>query len=933
MAVRREKVLLEVESDLAPTMIRDAAAAKLLAKELRGLSGQAVSTSRATRDMSTDNDNLSRSATKAESTINQLTGRLRLLADVAAILGPALIPVGAVAIPAVAGLANELGVAALAGGTAILAFQGVGDALTAWNNAVLKPTAANLKTARIALEQLSPAARQMVATLQDLRPVLQGLRDTAAKGLFPGVTDALDALQDRLPDVERILHRVSSTLGDLLRDGGESLASARWDDFFHFLATDATQTLSSLGHVVGDLTHGMAELWMAFDPLNDDFSGWLEDVASGFDSWATGLSQTKGFTEFIDYVRTNGPQVADTFGALGNALLQIVEASAPLGGPVLKALESIARVVATIADSDLGTPIMGAVTAMALLSRATKVYEGLVATTWGAKARGNISGMVAGLTTVTSAQDRARMSAQQLAATQAQANGAVRAGIGTMGRGAAAIGLVATAMTDLDDKAGVANTAMLGFTGAMIKGVKGGAYGAAAGAILDIAKAFSVSSDEVENSIRVMDAAAGAGGGGLPAQIEATEAAIARMQAIMDDAQGLNIGIAKLWSNSDAADAADKVKILEAHLDDLRSQWKIQQIEAGKTGVQYGYVGQMLSGILPNVNDVEKAAKRGAGGALNMRSAMRQLGLQVGPTDERLAELQKQLEDNRKAARDVATQFFNLGDGLDDAKVSLREWIHSLEKQAAALRDFRINAEQAAKKGLDQGLIRALEEAGPAGALRMKQLANASESEIGRANRAWESGQREINRYVDATAHVPKALATNLSVTGLPGATADIGILRAALATLHDKTIMVRVNQIGGVTSSYGGQSRDDLARPGADGMTVPGKRYPYGDKIFTHLAPTEEVISNRYGQADRWRPLLKAINANKLADGGTVMVRAARQAPVHVTTSTGPLSATAALTDDQFARLEAAVERGAARGAAKAGTAASQALSEARWT
>lgn len=56
-----------------------------------------------------------------------------------------------------------------------------------------------------------------------------------------------------------------------------------------------------------------------------------------------------------------------------------------------------------------------------------------------------------------------------------------------------------------------------------------------------------------------------------------------------------------------------------------------------------------------------------------------------------------------------------------------------------------------------------------------------------------------------------------------------------------------------------------------ASGGTVPDDGGGYRDYLPAVLAPREEVISNRYGQADRWRPLLKAINANRLADGGTV--------------------------------------------------------------
>jgi hypothetical protein len=57
---------------------------------------------------------------------------------------------------------------------------------------------------------------------------------------------------------------------------------------------------------------------------------------------------------------------------------------------------------------------------------------------------------------------------------------------------------------------------------------------------------------------------------------------------------------------------------------------------------------------------------------------------------------------------------------------------------------------------------------------------------------------------------------------------------------------------------------------PQADGGTVPKTGLGYADRHPYLLADGEEVVSNRHGQADRHRGLLKAINANRLADGGT---------------------------------------------------------------
>jgi TP901 family phage tail tape measure protein len=112
----------------------------------------------------------------------------------------------------------------------------------------------------------------------------------------------------------------------------------------------------------------------------------------------------------------------------------------------------------------------------------------------------------------------------------------------------------------------------------------------------------------------------------------------------------------------------------------------------------------------------------------------------------------------RDAARETANTFVGLGNSLDDSSVSLDEWLRDLEKQAAALRDFRVNAQTAAKKGLDEGLIASLQAAGPAGALRLEQLADASQREIRRANAAWRAGQAEVEAYTDAIGGVGQAV-------------------------------------------------------------------------------------------------------------------------------------------------------------------------------
>lgn len=375
MAVRRERVELELVDHFSTGMAKAAAATALTARALDDLDGSAVDVEKSLPRVSRETDTLGQSSRRASSDINQLTGRMALLARVGATVGPAFAPISAVAVAGIAGLTSQLGFASIGALSLMVASQGVGDALKAVNDAALEPTVESLDKAAEAMSKLAPQAQEFVVQFQALRPVLADLRTSAAGGWFPGLTQALNSLEDAAPRLERILFAVSSAGGDAVASGAESLAGKRWADFFQFIEDEAPDAISALSRSVGSLAHGFAELWMAFDPINDGVRDWLVDVANSFDDWATGLDQTEGFAEFVQYVSENGPKVADAAMAIANAVLQIGEAAAPLGGPVLEGLTAVADAIAVIADSPLGTPIMTAVTALSAASLATRAWS------------------------------------------------------------------------------------------------------------------------------------------------------------------------------------------------------------------------------------------------------------------------------------------------------------------------------------------------------------------------------------------------------------------------------------------------------------------------------------------------------------------------------------------------------------------------------
>lgn len=254
------------------------------------------------------------------------------------------------------------------------------------------------------------------------------------------------------------------------------------------------------------------------------------------------------------------------------------------------------------------------------------------------------------------------------------------------------------------------------------------------------------------------------------------------------------------------------------------------------------------------LNNSAKASKKTTDETGRTAQEVQNLAAQAGVAAAQITEMPDAEIEAAKAAREVGQEFFGLGEHVDNTKVSLDDWIRSMENQSEALTQFTANAITAGKKGLSEGLIKELEAAGPAGALRMKQLADGTEEEIRRANIAWRKGQNAISDYVNMV--VPtKDIKVRYLIEIPPVPKFDpFRVATGSVQTPADGGTIVR--------RAYGG--------------TVPGSQHPYGDSVLTYLAPTEEVISNRYGQADKNRAELKAANRGaKLAvvgyaSGGT---------------------------------------------------------------
>lgn len=883
IATRTERVVLELESNLTTGLARDAAAVALLKRELAGLDGSNRKASTSTRTLERDTESFARRADRSSSSIDQFSGRLGLLIDAATALGPALVPLGAVGIAGVEGLAASFGFAAAGAGTMVLALHGVSDALTKFNKASLDPTAANIKAAQLAMDKLPPSAQQFVLQLHRLGPELKDLQTAAGEDFFPGLTDGLDAVMRDSPLVQHALRGIGGELGNLAREAGRSLSSDQWRPFLRFVGDEAPGALDQMGHAAGLTAHGVAAIWMAFQPLNDQMGQGLVELAGDFDRWATSLDKTKGFEDFLDYVRENSPRVIQLLGDVGDLFVNVAQAAAPLGGPTIQALDLIVKALDLIANSPLGTPLLLLLQLNSVLRLTSRGLGAL-----GFDAKIGLGGVTAGAREGSTALKGLRADAASAGAalrgigTNIGKNaaggtplltGVNREGLANLAKGAALAGGMAFAVSGLDQKMGLTNATSLAMAGSLA-GPWGSAVGGAVGLALDWQAALQKDKEEVSGLRSEVSQFAASG------NIVALGKLAQTAQTTADSVSGLGAGLGE--------QIASKASIPVAAFDTLSGAinkfngeltgstlsisnlTQLQQIATRmqpameKLGLTFDDLVNLPPDQLPKViNHLVQITRRSdaaVGSTRNVAHAFASMGDDALTADQRV----QGLTDSLDALLDPK---LNLGQAADAFQRGLNDLKQSLDKTGRSLKgnsDAAITNRDAIRQQVTN-LKAWVEAQAKAGVAPEKMIATLKEGRKALLDTGEAAGlnRDEIRRMLDEMKLTPKLIKTAISLTGVDAADRELSRLTRTRIVHID--VQTRFGH-SSVTAT-GGHVLDGFA----GGGTIPGPRAPYGDRVLTMLAPGEEVISNRFGQADQHRELLKAINARRYADGGTV--------------------------------------------------------------
>ncbi|NUH86318.1 hypothetical protein HUN92_22005 [Bacillus firmus] len=263
-----------------------------------------------------------------------------------------------------AGLAGSIGalapaVAGVGALTASFASAGIGAVAfgAVATSSISKVVDASEEVAKIE-EKITQAdtTKERIAAQKELAQVMAGM-STAQKGaltnlkgfkswwgdftasfdtpVFKVFGESMKLVQNTMTALQPAIMSVGNVLGDFLEKLNASFKTDQVKSFFDYINGTAGANLQAFLTTAGNMFVGFFETLKAFSPLSASFNQGMVSMSESFRKWAEGLSQSQGFQNFINYIKTNTPPLLSLIGNLASFIGKVVVALAPLGTVVL----------------------------------------------------------------------------------------------------------------------------------------------------------------------------------------------------------------------------------------------------------------------------------------------------------------------------------------------------------------------------------------------------------------------------------------------------------------------------------------------------------------------------------------------------------------------------------------------------------------------
>src|SRR5690606_35954787 len=163
-------------------------------------------------------------------------------------------------------------------------------------------------------------------------------------------TRALNGLKNSLPGLTPFVLEAADAVKGLQDRAAGGFKSPGWQEFKKDLAGSIKPAIEGLGVGFANIFKGMGGIMQAFMPHMDSISARMQRITKRFADWGTSLKGSPEFERFLSYSSEMAPLLAETFGDIGSAFMNVAQALKPLTGPFLRIIGAFADFVAVVAE-------------------------------------------------------------------------------------------------------------------------------------------------------------------------------------------------------------------------------------------------------------------------------------------------------------------------------------------------------------------------------------------------------------------------------------------------------------------------------------------------------------------------------------------------------------------------------------------------------
>jgi phage-related protein len=203
-----------------------------------------------------------------------------------------------------------------------------------------------------AMGELTPAETSLLDATNRFKTAFTGWAQALEPQVLPLFTGGLDILGKILPKLTPLVTATADALGKILERVSAAVDGPGFTKFIGVLTDLVGPTLDGIADVAGSLGSAFANLVTAFAPLSKVVIGGLAELADKL----ADASKSPALKAFADVLVALGPQVVDTVSDLGGLAGKLLAAFAPLSGPVLSVIDTLARALGSMVDA-LGGPL------------------------------------------------------------------------------------------------------------------------------------------------------------------------------------------------------------------------------------------------------------------------------------------------------------------------------------------------------------------------------------------------------------------------------------------------------------------------------------------------------------------------------------------------------------------------------------------------